>query len=201
MIHYAFPTPIMTEQLNRAFTKKELEAVKKHASKTRETVSNVVSKNQYILDMLEFKALKAELTDIASNYIKQIHKPKYPIEIYITQSWLNWTSKDQYHAMHEHPNSFVSGVIYFDADRTKDSIIFYRSEYRQLLIEPIKYDEITSGSKWFNIHTGDIILFPSHMTHGVNPIKEKRTRLSLAFNTFIKGKLGDHDTSTELILE
>jgi uncharacterized protein (TIGR02466 family) len=201
MIYHIFPTVVMIDNLNRTFTKKELDATKKHSSKIKYSVGNSVSLNQYILDTPEFKNLKAELTKKVQEYLVQIYNPKYPIEIYITQSWFNWTSKDQYHAMHEHPNSFLSGVLYIDADKSKDTIMFYKPNYQQIAIEPTQYNEHNSGSRWFNVSTGDIILFPSHLSHAVEPIKEERTRISLAFNTFIKGKLGVYDLSSELILE
>jgi hypothetical protein len=50
--------------------------------------------------------------------------PKNNIELYITQSWLNYTEENQYHHRHEHPNSVVSGVLYFDSDK-KDMIKYF----------------------------------------------------------------------------
>jgi hypothetical protein len=43
-------------------------------------------------------------------------------------------------------------------------------------------------------------MFPSSTTHQVDVKKGKNTRISLAFNTFIKGTLGDNFSLTELKL-
>ena len=54
------------------------------------------------------------------------------VKPYITQSWLNYTRANQFHHRHEHPNSFVSGVLYINADKATDRINFYnkRHEYK-----------------------------------------------------------------------
>ena len=39
--------------------------------------------------------------------------------------------------------------------------------------------------------TGDIMLFPSSLTHMVQTVDADATRISIAFNTFPKGYIGD----------
>ena len=43
-------------------------------------------------------------------------------------------------------------------------------------------------------------MFPSSTTHQVDIKKGSNTRISLSFNTFYKGTIGDNKTLTELIL-
>ena len=43
-------------------------------------------------------------------------------------------------------------------------------------------------------------MFPSSLTHGVDTKEGNNTRISLAFNVFVKGNLGTYDSATELIL-
>jgi Rps23 Pro-64 3,4-dihydroxylase Tpa1-like proline 4-hydroxylase len=45
---------------------------------------------------------------------------------------------------------------------------------------------------------GDIVLFPSTLTHEVENVIADDTRVSLAFNSFIKGTFGDKGSLTEL---
>jgi hypothetical protein len=47
--------------------------------------------------------------------------------------------------------------------------------------------------------TGDIILFPSSLTHMVETKEGTNTRISLAFNVFIKGTVGNNKNLTELL--
>ena len=43
-----------------------------------------------------------------------------------------------------------------------------------------------SESWWFPVKTGDVILFPSSLIHMVETKQGTNTRISLAFNVFIK---------------
>ena len=123
------------------------------------------------------------------------------MQIYITQSWLNYTEADQYHHIRAHPNSVVSGVFYFDSDIKNDKILFtHPISYKQISPEIDKFNLWNSHTWFFPVETGDLYLFPSSTTHQVETKKGKNTRISLAFNTFYKGTIGSNYDSTELIL-
>lgn len=194
-----FPTPVMFTELDRDFTKEELAFVDSHSTpdKTNRNVGNVTSNNNYILEEPELADLKKVITEIINTYIKKVYKPKNPAEAFITQSWLNYTKKGEFHHKHEHPNSFISGVLYIHTDSTKDKITFHRSGYKQLQLATDTYDIYNSDSWWFNVKTGGVVVFPSSLTHHVEDVVADETRISLAFNTFIKGTLGDNHSLTE----
>jgi ectoine hydroxylase-related dioxygenase (phytanoyl-CoA dioxygenase family) len=46
----------------------------------------------------------------------------------------------------------------------------------------------------------DVLLFSSRLTHMVEQNQSSQPRHSIAFNTFVKGKLGNHRAVTELSL-
>jgi hypothetical protein len=46
----------------------------------------------------------------------------------------------------------------------------------------------------------DIFVFSSRLTHLVEPNASNQTRHSIAFNTFVKGKLGNYRDVSELTL-
>jgi predicted 2-oxoglutarate/Fe(II)-dependent dioxygenase YbiX len=50
------------------------------------------------------------------------------------------------------------------------------------------------------VESGDLLLFPSKFMHEVPPTISKETRISVSFNTFIRGNLGDENSSTALYL-
>ena len=54
-------------------------------------------------------------------YFEEIYKPKSKVELYITQSWCNYTKENQHHHKHRHPNSFIYGVYYIDLNEQKDT--------------------------------------------------------------------------------
>mgnify|MGYP003341205510 FL=1 len=194
-----FPTPVMFSEIDRPFTQEELDYVNSHGKEgmTNRNVGNVTSNNNYILEEPELADLKEVVTKALNEYIKRVYKPKYEGEGYVTQSWLNYTAKGEFHHKHEHPNSFISGVIYIHTDETKDKITFHRSGYKQLQLATDQFDVYNSDSWWFNVKTGGIVIFPSNLTHHVEDVIADETRISLAFNTFIKGTLGDNKSLTE----
>ena len=70
--------------------------------------------------------------------------------------------------------------------------MFIDKRYKgQISLPATKYNDYNSKSYKLPVSTGDIVLFPSSATHKVDTKKGKNERLSLAFNVFIKGDLGD----------
>ena len=119
---------------------------------------------------------------------------------YITQSWANYTKKNQYHHTHEHPNSFISGVLYINANEAHDKITLHKKSYQQIKPVPTEWNWYNSDSWFYTVKTGMIILFPSGTTHNVETKVGDNKRISLAFNTFFKGTMGENSQLTELIL-
>ena len=201
VIHSVFPIPIYTTSMERGLTKQELQFVneqKKHCFKNE---GNINSKDSYILNRKEFKNIKKFLDKHCKDYLDKIICPKNNIEIYITQSWLNYTEANQYHHKHAHPNSVVSGVLYFDSDKKNDKILFSSNKGYQQIKPEIKDFNLWNSETWFfPVETGNLFMFPSSTTHQVETKKGNNTRISLAFNTFYKGSVGSNDNLTELIL-
>ena len=50
------------------------------------------------------------------------------------------------------------------------------------------------------MHQSSLILFPFSLERGVDKKKGTNTRISLSFNVFIKGKIGENAILTELVL-
>ena len=202
VIHSIFPTPIYTTKIDRGFTKQELQFVneqKEHCSKNN---GNINTKDSYILNRKQFKNIKKFLDKCCKDYLDTIICPKNNIEIYITQSWLNYTEANQYHHQHAHPNSVVSGVFYFDSDIKNDKILFTKGGYQQISpkIDKEKFNLWNSSTWFFPVETGNLFMFPSSTIHQVETKQGNNTRISLAFNTFYKGSVGSDSELTELIL-
>ena len=199
-INSIFPTPIYISKLNREFTNKELSFIDKTKNDCGKNEGNITSNNNYILNNKEFKNLKEELDLRVQDYFQKVISPTDAITPYITQSWLNYTETNQYHHKHAHPNSLVSGVFYINCDDKFDKIKFFNDKYKTIKPEIKDWNIWNSESWWFSVKTGDVILFPSSLTHMVETKEGTNTRISLAFNTFIKGKIGNNKNLTELIL-
>lgn len=199
-INGIFPTPIYISKLDRTLTQLELKFVDKNKKDFYKNEGNITTNNNYILNEKQFSNVKKELDLRVQDYFDKVISPANNITPYITQSWLNYTETNQYHHKHEHPNSLVSGVFYINCDDKFDKIKFFSNKYQTIKTEVKEWNIWNSDSWWFSVKTGDIILFPSSLTHMVENKQGTNTRISLAFNVFIKGTVGNNKNLTELIL-
>ena len=195
-----FPTPIYISKLNRKLTNKELLFIDKTKLNSHNNEGNITSNDNYILNYKLFNKLKEHLDLIIKDYFNKVLSITDQVTPYITQSWLNYTETNQYHHKHQHPNSLVSGVFYINCDDKFDKIKFFNDTYKTIKPEVKNWNIWNSESWWFSVKTGDIILFPSSLTHMVETKEGTNTRISLAFNVFIKGTVGNNKNLTELIL-
>ena len=105
----------------------------------------------------------------------------------LKEMWVNVLETGGHQAMHNHANSFISGVLYLTPTHPSAQTVFMKS--------PGGYDfsfknehEHTTGSpfnsdKWISPapQPGDVMFFPSYLMHAVPPNQGER-RITLAFN-------------------
>jgi uncharacterized protein (TIGR02466 family) len=115
----------------------------------------------------------------------------------ITTSWIAKT-EDSQSEMHNHKNSFYSGVYYFD-DYTEDSgslqfknPLFSHSDFN---LTPREWNIMNSCSWNISPEKNLLIFFPSYLEHRV--INNKGKRRSLAFNIVPIGEYGTGDSSID----
>jgi uncharacterized protein (TIGR02466 family) len=199
-INGIFPTPIYMSKINRELTPLELKFVDKNKKDFYKNDGNITSNNNYILNEKPFANIKKELELRVQDYFDKVISPANNITPYITQSWLNYTETNQYHHKHAHPNSLVSGVFYINCHEEHDKIKFFNDNYKTIKLEVKDWNIWNSETWWFTVKTNDVILFPSSLTHMVETKQGDNTRISLAFNVFIKGTVGNNKNLTELHL-
>lgn len=105
----------------------------------------------------------------------------------IKEMWVNLLDEGGRQAMHNHANSFISGVVYLTTTHPDAQTVFMKSPggtdfaFRNdhAGARPSAY----SADKWVSPRPepGDLVLFPSYLMHAVPPNPGPR-RISLAFN-------------------
>jgi len=196
-----FPTPVYRTKLTNKIGKTENNLINEIKNESSENLGNFISDDKYVLERPGFKKIKKELLKHLKEYYKIVCCFK-DSEPYLTQSWLNFTSEEQYHHKHEHPNSMVSGVLYLNANLNNDKIQFWKDcGYQRIRPDVTEFNWFNAESWWFEVESKDLILFPSSLTHSVETKKGNNIRTSLAFNSFIKGNIGSEIKVNSLYLK
>jgi uncharacterized protein (TIGR02466 family) len=195
-LHSLFPTPVTFFNIERDLT--EIERSFLLNQDTRKSMGNAMTTDVEILNNKELSSIRHFIQTSLNTHLEHIYDPKTECRLEITQSWVNYTQPGEYHHRHDHPNSALSGVFYIDVEDDVDSIFFFNREYRQLQISPKAHNVFNSDSWSFPVKTGELVIFPSSLPHMVTVTKSSRSRISLAFNTFFKGDIGDINGLTNL---
>lgn len=198
-IYPLFPYPLMICAKKYEFTNAE----EKYISELEmiDNIGNSMSKNDKVLDSEELSSLKLFIDEQILNFKKNLLKIKDENEIYITQSWVNKSGTDQFHPKHKHPNSVISGVMFFDdnSDESLPAIRFHRT----LEMFPLNFsfddlNEFNASAREFDPEQGMLILFPSLVEHDVGQNTSDRVRTSISFNTYVRGVVGGREQLTEV---
>ncbi len=105
----------------------------------------------------------------------------------VKEMWVNVLEGGGRQAMHNHANSFASGVIYLTETHPASQTVFMKSPGGTDFLFKNDHPGITpnefSADKWISPapQPGDLILFPSYLLHAVPPNPGRR-RITLAFN-------------------
>lgn len=188
-----FPTSLLVNNIDRGLTDEELECVLDYQDTVRSNTGNITTKDVLVLENPKLVGLKKLVEEALQDYLIQVYNPINPdkIRLVVTQSWLNYTDKTQYHHKHYHHNSIISGCLYINARKESDSIVFTkRATGEPWQIQALEQNYFNCNEFTVPVETGDIVLFPSNLTHSVPQTNHDYTRISLAFNSFWDGELG-----------
>ena len=147
-----------------------------------------ISKDFFILNQGELSELRKFIEFQIKLYVKNIYNSDD--EVIITQSWVNKAKKGDFHQNHTHSNSLISGVFYPFLDETLPPIMFKKFT-REISLNIKEKNKFNSDIYKLQLKSKSLVLFPSNITHGVPINKSNNLRYSLAFNTWIKGTIGN----------
>ena len=190
-----FPRPVLILPYEKPISK-ELEFIRTLEWLAQKANGNFKSKDSYVLKHEKLKDVKNFLIESINKYCEKILNTKQ--RLVITQSWFNKNPTGSKHHEHVHPNSIVSGVMYFQIDQTLPPIQFSKSNQDGVKLDPIKYNVLNSDTFLLPCKPGELILFPSNLRHSVPINTGMPDRISLSFNTFCIDALGSEDSLTHL---
>ena len=198
-----FSSPVYLTKRDSNLSPKEEKEIRKIVKEgMHKNSGNSASDNSDIFNG-KLKKIKQFCEEHIRIYAKEVINPKEELDFYITQSWLNITKPGEFHHEHSHSNSIISGVFYISTEED-DNITFHDPSdklKKVIAFEPKEYNIWNSPVWSFSVNTNDLILFPSWLDHMVDPNPKATTdRISISFNTFVRGPLGARENLTELIL-
>ncbi len=112
------------------------------------------------------------------------------LEWLLKEMWVNVLDSGGRQAMHNHANSFASGVVYLTPTHPGSQTVFmkspgghdfmFKNDHAKTL--PNEYN----ADKWISPapEPGDMVLFPSYLMHAVPPNQGPR-RITLSFNAIV----------------
>ena len=202
--HYQlFGVPIYISKSSYTLNKKEFTFLNKirNSDSWPGQTKNIFSKSSYVLEQKEFSSLKKFIDKELKYYIHSLLEiDEKKVNPYVTQSWWNFYDKEAYHHEHNHPNSYVSGVYYVQGSQC---IVFQKPNDNGYTYDfnHKKWNEVNSQVWRFVPPVGKIIFFPSFLWHQVEQNKTDTTRISMAFNSFVEGDMGNDKQYTRLKLK
>ena len=105
----------------------------------------------------------------------------------LKEMWVNVLDSGGRQAMHNHANSFISGVVYLTPTHPESRTVFMKSPGGNDFAFKNDHAGTTTGpysaDKWISPapEPGDLVLFPSYLMHAVPPNQGQR-RITLSFN-------------------
>lgn len=105
----------------------------------------------------------------------------------LKEMWVNVLERGGHQAMHNHANSFISGVVYLTPTHPASRTVFMKSPGGIDFSFKNDHAGVATGpfnaEKWISPQPepGDLVLFPSYLLHAVPPNPGER-RITLAMN-------------------
>ena len=201
-----FPTPVLIAQYPLPY-EKELEYIRELPCRRENKggdAGNTIhynrqSEDTFVLDNPLLSNIKAFIESKIYKFAKEVMNSNS--DMVITQSWINKSGKGESHHEHVHPKSMVSGVWYPVINEQLPPIQFRSKAQRDVSLQCEKFNNFNSATFLLPMKMGELILFPSNLTHSVPANQSETERISLSFNTWCKGSLGDINSLTYLPLE
>jgi uncharacterized protein (TIGR02466 family) len=183
-----FPTPFM--RARGALGSRLVQALVEHFAE-RATRDNSSSPNLSHTEMLQptDNPLLAEAAGVVAPKLVEfgVHLFGERLPWALKEMWVNVLDQGGRQAMHNHANSFISGVIYLTPTHSSSQTVFMRSPGGTDFLFRNDHPKMTPNEfcsdKWVSPapEPGDLVLFPSYLMHAVPPNQGER-RITLALN-------------------
>ena len=183
-----FPTPFMRAPgaLAAPLVERLVEQFTAHATRDNSSSANLA--HTAMLQPSDSPLLVEAAALIAPKLVEfGLHLFGERLQWLLKEMWVNVLDTGGRQAMHNHANSFISGVVYLTPTHPGSQTVFMKSPGGSEFMFRNDHSGMTPGQfsadKWISPAPapGDLVLFPSYLMHAVPPNQGAR-RLTLSFN-------------------
>ena len=191
-----FPIPLYVGLVDEVIIQAAREVVRTFAYEPN--IGNANTVNHDVLDEPALAPLRAVVLEHMKIYQERVLASRN--ELYITQSWANITRTGESHHPHYHFNSVASGVVYLTAGGELPPIVFKSDRKTQIMPALAENNVFNMDTFSFKPKGPMLVMFPSFLDHHVPSNRSGEERVSIAFNTFVRGELGSERQLSRLRL-
>lgn len=193
-----FATPYMRADVRHAISEKQVKYIKD--LKMIQNRTNFITEDLYIFQHEALKSVAEAIQESLDIYAQKVMGITQKIEV--TQSWGLMNPPGVGMHAHSHSNSIVSGSLYYDELPEPPSRLFFDryTAYRRIELNPEsdRHNLYNTPTNIVTPKTGEVLLFPSDINHMVESNGSSKPRHVIAFNAFVKGKIGHYRDVSEL---
>ncbi len=182
-----FPTSIYISDLKDQNLNKDLEEnilawANKDKGITRTNIKGWHSTSN-MQDKIEYKKLVNLLYEAQKTIYEQEHLAS---EAFLGNMWANINPPGAMNRAHQHPNSLWSGVYYIKAPKNSGLLRIDDPRAAASMNRPRMKEGTPPARLWREVSyepaPGKLIMFPSWLTHSVDPNESDDIRISVSFN-------------------
>ena len=162
-----------------------------------------ISTTKWLLEQEQFQDLRTlvmEEISIFTHYL--LHMDSQKIQWRLQNSWAVRHNKGDWSQAHHHTNSVFSGVYYVKTNDTSGNLVFTRTHdtvsTTTFDFPYTNFNELNSKSFGITPQTGEVVMFPSHLMHSVDPNRSDTVRYAVAFNFVPTGTWGEGEHEISL---
>lgn len=139
---------------------------------------NILTENEDFADLTDLIVPKIKVFAQALGMDLDIH------DLSLHESWLNAAKPNYFQECHIHDHCYISGVFYINTPENCGDFVMENPLSFEWSFETTD-DSPYSGRHYYTPTSGDLIIFPSNISHHVTKNMSDEIRYSLAFNVGI----------------
>jgi len=192
-----FGIPLYQAMIEPGITDEEIKFIKNTQYERFAADNGYGSVDKFILEQPELQNLRQKLKASCEHYLHEtLDLDDQQTTFEITNSWSVKHLKGDEGGAHTHAGSMFSAVFYVDAENNSGEIVFHKEKTNYNIMTPTV--SVPYKNKNFNVFNSEafaippmknmLVIFPSHLSHSVNPNQNDSERYCIAFNLFAFGE-------------